>query len=75
MRCNIKLSVARCRPDLHLWDMRQWVNLNMEADSYNVFDKRVGQISEPATFYYSTTTIFNFHSTTLGTNYNYIRSS
>ena len=49
---------------------------NKFADTLsNVFDKRVGQISEPATFYYPTITIPNCKTTTLRTNYNYIRSS
>jgi hypothetical protein len=45
------------------------------AGTGNVFDKRVAQTSESRTFCSSTNTIFNCHTTTLGTNDNYIRSS
>ena len=41
----------------------------------NVYYKRVHHISECTTFYLSTNTIVSYTATTLGTNYNYIRSS
>ncbi len=41
----------------------------------NVFDKRAPQISERRTSSYLITTILNYYTTTLRTNYNYIRSS
>ncbi len=41
----------------------------------NVYDKRADNISEPIALLYLITTILNYYTTTLGTNYNYIRNS
>ena len=41
----------------------------------NVHDKRADNISEPIALLYLITTILNYYTTTLGTNYNYIRNS
>ncbi len=41
----------------------------------NVHDKRVARTSEWPLFYHPLNTILNCYTTTLGTNYNYIRNS